>query len=451
MPAKTIAISSLLFDLQNPRINKPLSQDSALQQIIEDQGIKLLALAESVLQDGLNPMDRMLVISDGSARKYTVLEGNRRLAVLRLLGEPKTLQRIEMRQNLRRRLALLSVDFAAQDIKRVDVFVLGARSEGASWIRQRHTGENEGRGIVDWNGIARARFRGSDPALQALDFVIKHGGLSDEEKSNIENRFPITTLDRLIQNPGVRTLIGVTIQKDKLQSNLPIEELIKPLRRFVRDLLNGVINVTKIKQKEQQIAYAKSLAADLPDLGKKGASSVRVDELENSVPPAAAAPALPAVKPKAKPVPPQRRSLIHSDCELKVSNPKIAEIEGELRALPLVSFPHAISILFRVFLEQSVDTYLIANGASLTVPSRGSGENLKSLRVKVKESIEIMKAAGVPRNVLDGVAKGIDDQKSPLCIETLNNYVHNAFFSPTERDLRVAWDNSRRFFETIWA
>ncbi|MGC2224056.1 MAG: hypothetical protein WA624_17775 [Methylocella sp.] len=61
-----------------------------------------------------------------------------------------------------------------------------------------------------------------------------------------------------------------------------------------------------------------------------------------------------------------------------------------------------------------------------------------------------MISKGTPKKDLDGVAKGIDDSKNALYIDTLHNYVHNRFFSPTERDLTVAWDNAQLFFENIW-
>ena len=55
-------IDNLLLDLQNPRITRSSSQREVLQKIIEDQDLKLVVLAESIVSDGLNPMDRWLVV-----------------------------------------------------------------------------------------------------------------------------------------------------------------------------------------------------------------------------------------------------------------------------------------------------------------------------------------------------------------------------------------------------
>jgi hypothetical protein len=103
-------------------------------------------------------------------------------------------------------------------------------------------------------------------------------------------------------------------------------------------------------------------------------------------------------------------------------------------------------------LEQSTDIYLTAAGISLTLPLAPPApqHKEKSLRQKVGEAIKHMTDNGTPEKNLLGVSKGIDNRNSPLCVETLHNYVHNVFYSPTERDLTVAWDNSQPYFEKIW-
>jgi hypothetical protein len=83
------------------------------------------------------------------------------------------------------------------------------------------------------------------------------------------------------------------------------------------------------------------------------------------------------------------------------------------------------------------------------VSTRG-GDKDKNLRAKVGDAIAEMIKQGTPKKNLDGVANGIDDKKNPLFVDTLHNYIHNRFYSPVERDLKVAWDNAQLFFETIW-
>ena len=195
-----------------------------MQRIIDDQDVKLGNLAESIVEDGLNPMDRLLVMKSESGNgKYTVLEGNRRAAAMRILKNPAVLTGLDVRAALQKKLEKLAQNFDPKSVEPIPCYDVATRAEGNSWIEQRHTGEDEGRGIVRWSGVASSRFRGRAPALQALDFVRQHGNLNEDQKKVIEGRFPITTLDRLLSTPGVRSKIGFEIKDDKLLTSLPPE------------------------------------------------------------------------------------------------------------------------------------------------------------------------------------------------------------------------------------
>lgn len=446
MTALDLKVDDLLLDLENPRIRKAASQREALQKIIEDQDAKLVILAESITDDGLNPMDRWLVIKASARGKYIVLEGNRRLATIRLLYNPAVMDDLEVRAPVKKKLAELAARFDLETVQPFACFEVADRAEATAWLSQRHTGENKGRGIVDWDSVATARFRGRDPALQAFDFVLAHGSLSDEEKELLQDRFPISTLDRLLSTPAVREQIGVETSGGKLLTALPATEVIKPLRRIALELATGGVNVSALKNKAQQVAWVNKLGKDLPNLSRKSTEARSIDEMgdQDFKPP----PAKPKAMPRPK-QPPVRRTLIPRDCYLTVSNPKIAEITNELRKLPLVDYPHSISVLFRVFLEQSVDHYLDAAGIPLQEATPG-GKRDKTLRTKIAEAIDLMVKNGIPKKNLAGITKGINDLNSPLFVDTLHNYVHNRFFSPSERDLKVAWDNAQLFFVKIW-
>lgn len=376
MAGLDLTIDELLLDLENPRISRAESQREALQKIIEDQDVKLVVLAESIVADNLNPMDRWLVLkSPTELGKYIVLEGNRRLATIRILNNPHLLNSLEVRSPVKKRLEELADQFDLDRIQPIACFEIGDRPAAAAWLNQRHTGENKGRGIVGWGGIATARFRGRDPALQALDLVLEHGELSEDEKALVEDHFPISTLDRLLSTPAVRNIIGVEVAESKLKTDLPAAEIIKPLRRMVLDLANETVNVSMLKNREQMVAYTQKLGKDLPNLSKRSGDVKPVDELgDRDFKP-------PPPKPKPQPKPaPVRKTLIPRECYLTVSNTKIAEISKELRTLTLVDYPHSISVLFRVFLEQSVDHYLTAAGIPLNVstPVGNKDKNLKS-------------------------------------------------------------------------
>src|SRR5579863_3693319 len=111
MANKNLKIDQLELDLWNPRINKAEGQYEVMQRIIEDQDIKLAILAESIAEDGLNPMDRLLVMKSERKGKFVVLEGNRRTLALKILHSPAVLTGLDVRPGLRKRLEKAAENF----------------------------------------------------------------------------------------------------------------------------------------------------------------------------------------------------------------------------------------------------------------------------------------------------------------------------------------------------
>lgn len=448
MANKNLKIDQLELDLWNPRINKAEGQYEVMQRIIEDQDIKLAVLAESIAEDGLNPMDRLLVMKSQRKGKFIVLEGNRRTLALKILHSPAVLTGLDVRPGLRKRLEKAAEGFEGSSIEPIDAFEVADRTEAAPWLLLRHSGENEGKGIVDWSGVAGKRFRGADPALQALDFVRQHAPLSDEQKELLGDRFPITTLDRLLSTPAVRKQIGVEIKDGKLITSLPAEEVMKPLRSIVLDLAEKKVNVTKLKLRDQQIDYV-THKIDGADMRKKTSNARPLEGITESdfpVPPPKA-----AAKRAQRATP--RHNIVPKHCRLNVTNSKTEEIYNELRKMRLDTFPNAIAVMLRVFMENSVDHYLtkVANPPiPLKFSTPGAGDKDKSLRSKIEEAMDRMITDGADKKEFDAIRRGMSDTRSPLSVDLWNSYVHSRFVGATERDLTVAWDGAQPFFERIW-
>ena len=118
MSAKSLKIDQLRLDLINPRISKAGDQREAMQRIIEDQDTKLANLAESIVNEGLNPMDRLLVMkSENGDGTYTVLEGNRRALALKILKNPAIVASLDTRAPLKKRFESLARAFNAKDVE----------------------------------------------------------------------------------------------------------------------------------------------------------------------------------------------------------------------------------------------------------------------------------------------------------------------------------------------
>lgn len=446
-----LLIDQLLLDSKNPRIGSASNQRDALQKIIDDQEEKLAELAQDIADEGMSPIERVLVLREKSADgRFVVVEGNRRIAALKILANPTVLGGLTIKDALQRRLETISKDFKKHDIEPISCFEVTSREVANKWIYLRHTGENQGRGVVGWSGLAAARFRGTDPALQALEFVKAHGNLKDQHKELLDDTFPITTLDRLLSAREVRKLIGVEVKNGKLCSGLPGDELIKPLRRMVLDLAEKKINVSKLKNTDDQLEYIRSFtAADNPNLSKKKALR-EVDSFKNGEFPAPAPAGLSAGKKKAYD-PSERKTLAPRPLKLTITAPKIAEIYKELRTLKMDENPHACAVLLRVFLELSVDCFMQLNKIDTRYLNKQGHYIDKSLKAKVQEVISTLASKkGCNQKDFAGVIRAISDTGSPLHIDLLHAYIHSVFQTPKTRDLRAAWDEAEPFFKQIW-
>jgi hypothetical protein len=452
MGAIDLQIEDLLLDAVNPRFARGGGQRDILQKILDDQREKLYALAESIVEDGMNPMDRLLVLrSEKDPAKFIALEGNRRVAALRILANPTVLTGLEIKESLRKRFENLAEKFDRKQVEPIAGFEAPSRETGTSWILLRHTGENEGRGVVSWSGLATSRFRGSDPALQALDFVKLRGNLTEDQERLLDrNDYPITTLDRLLSSREVRSRVGIDVHERKLVSDLPPDELMKPLRRMVLDLAMKRVTVSDLKNQAQQVGYIDSFdSASKPSFATrvKFRPVESISESDFTLKPRRSG------GKKRRPDPSERKTVVPRGVTLNIQDNRLAAIFKELKTLKIEDAYNAIAVLLRVFLELSVDHYMRRHKLSLKGKDQKSGKEYdKKLSKKLEEVVDhLVKQTNCNKRDFFGVTRALTDKRSPLHIDLLHAYVHNLFVIPKRHDLIGAWDEAQPLFERIWA
>jgi hypothetical protein len=436
MPAFEATIDDLQLDLKNPRFEGLANEREALEKIVFSQGRKLVNLAEDIATEGLSPAHRMLLVrAKGAHGKYTVIDGNRRLAALRVMVNPAVLDGMEeVGKSTKRQLKAIAKEFDKSSVEPIDAYVLDDQ-EARHWIEAIHTGENEGRGVVNWDGIARARFRGQSASLKALGLVQSKGKLTETEQASLE-RFPITNLDRLLATPEVRDRLGLVLEEGNLLSDVNPGELVRALKRIVMDLASKKIRVSDIDTKADRLNYIDGLKAVTPDLSKRSGNLVPIDSLSTGAGGAAAA-AKARQRSKAN-----RKSLIPSDLRLYIEDAKIEEIYIELRKMPLEPYPNAIGALARVFIELSADHYGKAN-------VNGYSVNWE-LKKKVDQVANHLQASGVNKRDLQPFRRLASSPDPALSIDRLHAIIHSQYALPTPSELRRGWDEVGHVFTRIW-
>src|SRR3546814_9790851 len=106
-------------------------------------------------------------------------------------------------------------------------------------------------------------------------------------------------------------------------------------------------------------------------------------------------------------------------------------------------------ILMRIVLEMTVDEYLDEKKVSR---KRGNPPHQKdkSLAEKVGDCCTELVSNGVKAHKLKPVTQSINNKNSPLFHDLLNQYVHNAYHSPSPGELKSGGDILKIFLDTVW-
>ncbi len=443
---KNIDLSLLSVNIENPRFEMVGSQREAISQMINDQGQRLSKLAQDILDNGLNPSELIIVVKhEKSEGQYNVLEGNRRITALKLLANPDLIP--DKHKSLLNAFRKLSERFYLNPIKDLPCVVFDDEQFANRWIKLKHTGANDGIGVVSWDAQQKDRFEErvegkSSYALQVIDFLSKQD-LDADLKRDL-NKLPSSSVQRLVTDPDFRSVVGLDIKDGKLYTKLPPEEVTKPLVKMAKDLLRSDFTVKEIYYKDDRLNYIETFKkSDVPDKANELSAGW---ELTTPNPPQKSKgnPVISSLKSKSSRLSTARNTLIPKSCIIQINQPRINKIYRELKDLDLRDFCNCGSIAFRVFIELSIDNYIEEKNIT------GANKN-DSLRKKVTVVADYMQSNSIlDKEKLKGIRNALGNNNHILSIDTFNAYVHNKHLNPTETDLKLAWDNIQYFVLKLW-
>lgn len=435
--AETLRVrpADVLLDAENPRLAQPnQGQHETLRSLWKLNESKLLKLARDIVEHGLDPTSRLLVtpVNDQGRVAYKVLEGNRRIAAIKALESPDALVG-SISAGVLKSLHTYSAQFQKAPIVDLEAVSFAKPEEADHWLLLRHTGENEGSGVVAWGYDERNRYLKRHDvysfATRLLDFLEVRGDLATEVRAALK----ASTFERLVDDPDVRAMMAIESNGGELRLLAPEEKVAKSAMILINKLVKEDVPVKRVYNKTDRRTFAKGMPkgfAVKPTL--KQGQGVAVGA------------ALPKATPKkAAKMPAKRDRLIPSSCQLNTKG-RIQDIERELRRLSLETYPNAVSVLARVFVELSVDRY--GSAAKLTFKSDDK------LRKKMELATDDLVAkTKLTKNQARAVRSAISDN-SPLApsLTQMNGYVHNADLHVSPQDLRALWNNLQEFLVACW-
>lgn len=144
---KNIKLENLKFDAKNPRLPVRLQGVTDESKVI-DYMVKygnIVELMLSIAETGYSDAEPLLVVGDSSGN-YTVVEGNRRLAALKLLNNPElTKVRIQSIKDV-----ILNANYTPNEIPCI---LYSKREDVLDYLGYRHI-----TGVKDWGALEKARY-----------------------------------------------------------------------------------------------------------------------------------------------------------------------------------------------------------------------------------------------------------------------------------------------------
>jgi hypothetical protein len=198
---KTIKVTEINLDQENPRFPPVNSQREAINAMLADQGEKLVKLALDIYQNGLNPSVKLILFKEG--KQFVDGDGNRRLTALKILETPSL---AEAFPKIRKGIDAI-LKRPGEVPTEVGCVIFQDRESARHWIAVNHGGEQEGRGQINWNPEQKDRFeRKPSIGLEALDLLTHRGLITSDDKSQVNK----TTLDRLLNYKDVKADLAIT-------------------------------------------------------------------------------------------------------------------------------------------------------------------------------------------------------------------------------------------------
>ncbi|MDP1803138.1 MAG: hypothetical protein Q8L81_17385 [Bacteroidota bacterium] len=446
---KSIKLVNLTVNVENPRFEQVSNQREAINIMIEKQPEKIINLAKDIIESKmLNPGELIYVAPIPKEKtKFNVLEGNRRITSLKLLSNLEGF--VEKDTPFWKKFKPLSDLYKKNPITEINCVIFNNPDDANKWIELRHTGENEGVGIVRWETQEKERFEEkvkgtSSLALQVLDFLKNEKSVSPDVKAKLK-KVPSTNLIRIITDKNVQKAFDYSIKNKHIQTQLPAKEIAKPFSKMVLDLADKKIKVSDIYTESDRENYLlKNFSkSDIPNKDKKTAS---IWELTNPAITKDDGKQSPKYKVASKilPLSTDRDTLIPKRFLIKISDNKSNKIYKELRLIDVDFCENAAAVLFRVFIELSIDAFI-------SFKKIQGVKKMSPLKEKAEKVIHFMESTmQINDHILTRIRTDINNKNSVLSIETFNAYVHNKHFTAIPKDLKTQWDDIEKLIETIW-
>jgi hypothetical protein len=449
-------VTSLLLDPLNPRIPElattPTQRDVVAELVTHDN---VYELAKDIADQGFFPTERLVGIEDAAGD--TVLEGNRRLAALKLLIAPELAPEHEVKK-----FRVLSEKVPKATISKVKLVFAPSREAAAPLIVNRHTRL----GIHRWQPAQQAKYmRTLVRADMSIDEVAKQFGISKGELiKNLKTdsmyqvacaldlpeqvativrnprQFNSSVLERLVQSSDAMSFLGIEFgENGSIGGKIDPNEFKKAFGRMVTDIATNQEDTRTLNKNSDIETYLKKFGSDAPNKKLKGSFTGESLLGKASAPSAEGQPTKTARGGTKKPP----AALIPAGVKCHLDSPRINDVFRELRRLSVGQFPNATGALLRILLEMVIGNHLEKTKKVQPLLEKAKKEGKGSDWAPTARQMlsAILKDPDISLHPLvrKGLNKMVSDDDHPLSLDKMDQFVHNSYVAPSEAELRKFW------------
>ncbi len=454
---KALLVKSLSLDLSNFRMPKQANELAAVRSMISVNQEWFYALAASILDDGYHITENILILKSGAKpATYSVKEGNRRVAILKLAIGYIRRNTLDLPADLEEKFANVTDKWKRAN-KRVPCAIYKASDvEVVDRIVTLTHGKGERAGRDKWKPVARARHNramngASEPALDLLESYLKHGGnLTPHQKEQWGGDYPLSVLDEAIKKLAPR--FEATSSRDMVKKYPNSIKHKRGLESMLHDIGQETFGFSDLRDKTKDVVLTKYgiPAIDPTGNGSGGGGGQAGGAAGGSSKGGTGSGAggggstggtQGSGKPNAAPITSQAAV---TDA-LKGFHPKgnnrgkVVSLLDELKGLKIVKFPHAFCFVLRSMFEISAKAYCLDHagtpGAPKATKQNGEDRSLVDVLRDVTTHLTKNNTDKAMKKELHGAMTELALPDGFLSVTSLNQLIHSTHFSVDERHI----------------
>ena len=444
--AANLPIKQLQLDLRNFRTVPQANEEDAVDAMVSIRPGWFWPLMESLLDSEYLPIENILVLegvdSDGKPT-FTVKEGNRRVAALKIAHGLLNRSHLEVPANIESKLAVVSSGWRAATEEVPCIIYPASESDTVDRIVTLAHGKGQKAGRDNWTAVARARHSrdksgANEPALDLLEAYLAGGkNREPQQAQQWAGEYPLTVLAEAMKRLAGR--LGVDSARD-LANRYPSIPHRNAVEAIAKDIGLKLLTFTEIRKPDKDFA----VRYGIPPLsggpkkkpGKKGGTG-KTGTKTGAKKKGGKAPAASVRDPKAV------KDTVRNFTPRGPDREKVVLLRDEMRSLVLKNNPLAFCFLLRSMFEISAKAYCGQHGPTggLSAKKKGRDRPLVDILQDITKHLTKNKSDKERTKQLHGAMTELARPEGLLSVTSMNQLVHNPKFSVTTGDVCQLFGN----------